>query len=402
MRRNYCRLAWLISAIIIIYSSSARGDDSPLKIFGYFQTELRQDNDSGHHSNSFLLQQLNLFLQKELAEDWTSFVNFEIVNSYSSFRDWGSFNLEEAWVSYRASEQFKIKVGLQIPEFNNLNIIKNRTPLLPYIFRPIVYETSFGEFVGLDFFTPTRAYAQIYGSIPSKGLKIDYAAYLGNNSNIRTSQQVRTAVRNNGLQSGVDTTNGFMVGTRLGIRYQGVKAGFSTTREYSNAFVGVENFLNAPASRYTYIPLVRLGGDLSFNWKDFAFEGEYINTRFTREIAPGLKVEAEFLYATLGYYVNEYLFLYGSLSQLKIDHFGVEIDSIIAPNDTVYFGYNNHTYVKLPTLGFSYTFNDRLTFKGQVLLADINETRSQPNNPAFFFRSARDIDRYAVAVSVYF
>jgi len=402
MRRSCIVSARIFLGILLITASSSRSDELPLKIFGYFQTELRQDNDSGHHSNSFLLQQLNLFLQKDLAEGWTSFVNFEIVNSYSSFRDWGSFNLEEAWVGYRAREQFKIKVGLQIPEFNNLNIIKNRTPLLPYIFRPIVYEASFGEFVGLDFFTPTRAYAQIYGSIPSKGLKIDYAGYFGNNSNIRTSQQVRTAVRNNGLQSGVDTTNGFMVGTRLGIRYKGVKAGFSTTRENYNYFAGVENFLNAPASRYAYIPLVRLGGDLSYNWKDFTFEGEYINTRFTREIAPGLKVEAEFLYTTLGYYVNDYLLLYGSLSQLKSDDFGVKVDSVITPSDTVYSGYNIHTYVKLPTLGFSYTFNDRLTFKGQVLLADINETRSQPTNPAFVFRSARDIDRYALAVSVFF
>ena len=179
MGRKEIRLVCFVLGFNIIGLCSARGEDLPLKIFGYFQTELRQDNDSGHASNSFLLQQLNLFLQRDLATDWTSFVNFEIINSYSSFRDWGSFSLEEAWVSYRSSDQFKFKVGLQIPEFNNLNIIKNRTPLLPYIFRPIIYETSFGESVNLDVLTPNRAYAQIYGSIPSHGLKIDYAGFLG-------------------------------------------------------------------------------------------------------------------------------------------------------------------------------------------------------------------------------
>ncbi len=401
MRKSCFISASIILGILLFSAAVTRSTELPLKIFGYFQTELRQDNDSGNASNSFLLQQLNLFLQRDLAEDWTSFVNFEIVNSYSSFRDWGSFSLEEAWVSYRSSEQFKIKVGLQIPEFNNLNIIKNRTPLLPYIFRPIIYETSFGESINLDVFTPNRAYAQIYGSIPSHGLKIDYAGFLGNSSNVRTSQQVRDGAGGNALQSGVDTTNGFMVGTRLGIRYKGVKAGFSTTHEKTNTFVGVENFLNAPASNNTYIPLVRLGGDLSFNWKDFAVEAEYANSRFTREIASGIKVEAEFFYTTLGYYVNDYLFIYGSLSQLRIDDFGVD-GSVDSAGDTVYSGYAVDIDVDLPTLGFSYTFNDRLTFKGQMLLADLREKRRLPNNSAVYFRSSRDIDRYALAVSVFF
>lgn len=402
MRRHSYHLMWIVLAGAILCIGKAHGDELPLKIFGYFQTEFRQDNDSGHASNSFLLQQLNLFLQKDLAEDWASFVNFEIVNSYSSFRNWGSFNLEEAWVSYRSSEQFKLKVGLQIPEFNNFNVIKNRSPLLPYIIRPVVYETSFGEFINLDVLTPARAYVQIYGSIPSHDLKIDHAFYMGNSSNVRSSEEVRSANRSSGLQSGVDTTNGNMVGLRLGLRYSGLKAGFSTTHEKSNTFVGVENFLNAPASRYTYVPLVRLGGDLSFNWKDFVAEGEYINTRFTRDIAPGLKVESEFFYVTLGYYVNEKLFLYGSLAHLKIDDFGIQIDSVISPSDTIYSGFAVDIDVDLPTAGCSYSLNDRLTFKGQVLLTDIDEKRSQPNSSTAFFRSNRELDRYALAVSVFF
>jgi len=402
MRRNISRFGGMILCIIFITASGTRADDLPIKIFGYFQTELRQDNDSGNPSNSFLLQQLNLFLQRDLAKDWVSFVNFEIVNSYSSFRDWGSFNLEEAWVSYRSSDQFKIKVGLQIPEFNNLNTIKNRSPLLPYIIRPVIYEASFGEFINLDLLTPTRAYTQIYGSIPSHGIKFDYAGYIGNSGDIRTSQQVRTSSRNSGQQSGVDTTNGNMVGMRLGIRYSGLKAGFSTTHEKSNTFVGVANYFKEPASRYDYVPLVRLGTDLSYNWKDFSLEGEYLSTRFTREIASGLNVKAEFFYVTLGYYFNDHLFLYGSISELNIDEFGIRVDSVNPPNDTVYSGYDIKTEVSLPTVGFSYSLNDRLTFKGQVLLANIDEKRSEPRNSVVFYRSRRDLDRYALAVSAFF
>jgi hypothetical protein len=401
MPKRTIRFAVIVLGLVLILNVRARPDELPLKIFGYFQNEFHQDNDSGSSSNSFLLQQLNLFLQRDLAKDWTSFVNFEIVNSYSSFRNWGSFNLEEAWVSYRSSEQFRLKFGLQIPEFNNLNNIKNRSPLLPYVMRPFVYETSFGEFFNLEFLTPQRAYLQINGSIPSHGLKIDYAGYLGNSSGVRTSQQVQSDTHS-APQSGVDTTNGFMVGSRLGVRYNGVKAGFSTTHEKSNIFVGIENFLNEPASRYTYIPLVRLGGDLSYNWKDFAVEAEYIDTRFTRDIAAGLKVEAEFYYVTLGYYVNDYLFVYGTMSQLNIRDFGIEIDSIIAPSDTVYFGYDNNTDVDLPSAGFSYTLNDRLTFKGQVVFADINQKLTRPNSSMLPILYNRELDRYAVAVSVFF
>lgn len=386
---------------LLVFGNS-RSEELPLKIFGYFQIELRQDSDSGHASNAFLLQQLNLFLQKDLGDDWTSFVNFEILNSYSSFRDWGSFNLEEAWVGNRLSEQFKFKIGLQIPEFNNLNTIKNRTPLLPYIIRPVAYESSFGEFITLDMITPARAYAQIYGSIPAHGLKIDHAFYIGNSPNVRTGQQVRSGDRSGSPQSGVDTTNSSMVGTRLGIRYKGVKAGFSTTHEKSNVFAGVEKYLNEPASRYDFVPLVRLGGDLSVSWKDFSLESEYINSRFTREISSGLKVEAEFFYVTLGYNINEHLFLYGSVSKLNFDDFGIQVDSVNPPNDTVYSGFDMNLDIDLPTAGFSYSFNDRLTFKGQVLLADLLEKRSLPNNSVPFFRSRRDIDRYTLAVSVFF
>ena len=107
-------------------------------------------------------------------------------------------------------------------------------------------------------------------------------------------------------------------------------------------------------------------------------------------------------YVTLGYYVNDYLFLYGSLSKLNIRDFGVGIDSIIVPNDTVYFGYDIDTDVDLPTVGFSYALSDRLSFKGQVLLADISEKLSRPNSSMPPFRFSRALDRYALAVSVFF
>jgi hypothetical protein len=348
-----------------------------------------------------LTQQLNLFLQKDLGQDWTSFVNFEIVNSYSSIKDWGSFNLEEAWVGYRSSNQFKLKLGLQIPEFNNLNSIKNRTPLLPYIIRPFVYETSFGEFFNLDLMTPARAFVQAYGSIPSGDVKLDYAAYLGNSGNVRTSSQIDDSDAS-APQSGTDTTNTFMIGGRVGMRYSELKAGFSATHEKLNDFAVFEDFLDLPASQYREVPLNRIGADLSFNWKDVAFEGEYISAIVDREFIRGIDVKVDFYYVTLGYYFNEWLFVYGSLSQLEIVDFEIGISSITPPADTVFFAVDSQTKVDLPTFGFSYNLNDRITFKGQVMFVDINLELSGANDDIVFDRFGRELDRYALAVSAFF
>ena len=130
-------------------SAGAQSQEKPLRIFGYFQNSFQQWTafEFRPKQNSFSLQQLNLFFQKDLGTNWTAFVNFEFLNNFSSSRQWGSANLEETWVKYRASMRFNLKLGLLVPIFNNLHEIKNRTPLLPYIIRPLAYETSFSEFI---------------------------------------------------------------------------------------------------------------------------------------------------------------------------------------------------------------------------------------------------------------
>jgi len=152
----------LLSAIIfslvpfmVVPNTFAQVKETPIKIFGYFQNSFQQWTafEFRPKQNSFSLQQLNLFFQKDLGTNWTTFVNFEFLNNFSSGRQWGSANLEEAWVKYRADMRFNLKLGLLVPIFNNLHEIKNRTPLLPYIIRPLAYETSFSEFILIFFFS---------------------------------------------------------------------------------------------------------------------------------------------------------------------------------------------------------------------------------------------------------
>ncbi|HEX2896932.1 MAG TPA: hypothetical protein VHP63_02655, partial [candidate division Zixibacteria bacterium] len=51
VRIRSLRALVLLLILVTLVIGSARSEELPLKIFGYFQTELRQDNDSGHASN---------------------------------------------------------------------------------------------------------------------------------------------------------------------------------------------------------------------------------------------------------------------------------------------------------------------------------------------------------------
>jgi len=76
-------IATLLLLFIVISDSFAQREDAPLRVFGYFQNSLQHWTVFAHQpaQNSFGLQQLNLFLQKDLGRNWTAFVNFEVLNT---------------------------------------------------------------------------------------------------------------------------------------------------------------------------------------------------------------------------------------------------------------------------------------------------------------------------------
>lgn len=280
----------------------AQADGLNPKVFGYFQSTFGYRKDIGRpvQVKTFSLQQLNLFLQKDFTVRWTAFVNFEFVNSYSSFRNWGAQNLEEAWVSFRGSEQFKLKMGLQVPAFNNLNEIKNKTPVLPYIIRPLAYESSFNEIIALEEFTPTQAFVQAYGFIPARKLKFDYAIFIGNSPNINNDFQRG--------QTGVDTTRYFLFGGRLGIRTNNLKFGISGTIDQID-FYQVAVFLGYDPAKFNHIPRLRLGSDFSLNVQKWLWESEFIRVTYDDD-HPIMNFNKGFFYGTLGRDLTERFFAY--------------------------------------------------------------------------------------------
>lgn len=365
----------------------SQSGSSDLKIFGYFQNSfVHQSNFFDQpQQNSFSVQQLNLFFQKDLAKNWRGFVNFEFLNNFSSSRQWGAANLEEAWARYRANEKFNLKLGLLLPIFNHLNDIKNRTPLLPYVIRPLVYETSFNEFVAVDEFTPGRAFVQAYGFVPFGSKKFEYAVYIGNSPNITTDPERG--------QTGIDSTDTILVGGRIGIRAGELKIGFSATNDRSSLLQGIEPFVGEPENKFKEISRTRIGGDLSYHFRKFSFESEFILVRYDDD-SPNVKINKEFYYATLGYYLSEQWFIYASYWLTREDITAVANEEIPPVFVT------GVSEITVPTIGVAYRLNDRVTLKAQFAPVD-QDAETDPGAP-IKLGGSDEFNHYSIAASIFF
>ena len=363
----------IITIFLIAYLGHGQEQENPLKIFGYFQNSFGHiTHDDQKNYNSFNMQQLNVLLQKDLLEDWTAFINFQGVNNFSAERRWGSFSIEEAWIRYRYDNHFNLKLGLQIPVFNRLNEIKNRTPLLPYVVLPLVYEDSFSEDVDIESYIPKRAFFQVYGFWSFfDNFKLDYAAYLGNSPNISRWED--------NSNSGQDTTDTILSGGRIGIRYKGVKAGFSyTSDQILNFAYQIADLDSAAQNKFktNSVHRVRIGLDFSVEIGDWTFESEYIDVLFDNQ-GTIFEMDRRFYYGTLGYQINNELFSYLSYWFLK----------------EKYEPIGTHAF-KVLTPGLAYNLSEIITLKAQFARIFFETTGFLQPNVNFNY--------YSTAVSVYF
>jgi hypothetical protein len=350
-----------LALITSVTATATRADESDINVFGFFQASLYKQKDvlTGNEPNTFTLQQLNLMLQKGLWQRWSTFINFEFTNSYSSFDNWGTFALEEAWARYRYNRYFRLRLGLLIPQFNSLNPIKNRTPLLPYIIRPLVYETSLQETFPIQEFIPEQAYVQIRGAAPvGMDVKFDYAAYWGNSPNISTNPETGN--------TGLDTTGTFLFGLRVGARHPNFKVGFSTTSDKTNQFEELEPVLDAPPGSLSEVPRYRTGLDLSIQWRSLEFWSEAIGVYYDEDV-PELDVDKGFFYMTLAYTFWEKLLVYVSYTELQ--------SNLTIPSQTEGEFVIGELTSKVPNVGLSFAFNDRVKLKAQFVEG---ETKTDP------------------------
>lgn len=381
---------FLVAVILLIpvVSVQAQSGTGGLDVFGYFQVNFdhchARSLRSMHDWNSFVLQQMNLMLMKEFTPEFSSFVNFEVTNSYASDLAWGSFSVSEAWVRYELSDHFNIKAGLLIPAFNNLNEIKNRTPLLPYIIRPLIYESSISGVFDFSTFFPQQAFLQVYGAVDAGDARVDLAVYAGNaeaafvNSS-PTNYQVR----------GLDTSTFKLVGARAGIRTGSLKFGVSGT-------IDKANMQEISIGGGTVVPLglgaitrYRVGGDLSFAIGDLGFEFEIVHVLhtlnddqnngllFLHSMQPqlGANMDKMFYYGVVNYDITEGLYAYAGYNYLRDRFFS-----------TMNYGLVSYT------VGGGYRVNESFVVKAQY-------GRYQLNDETFDLMRE---DHYILACSLFF
>ncbi len=166
-----------------------------------------------------------------------------------------------------------------------------------------MYETSFEEHVSVEEYLPTRGFVQVYGFLPSGKAKVDYAGFLGNTSQVNGNAELG--------QTGIDTSASFLVGGRLGLRYETLKLGVSASHEKTNFEGNILAVHDGPRSDFQDIPRVRVGADVSLDLMDFYLEGEWIYVGYG-EHARDIDIHKAFYYGTLGYYINPSLFIYAS------------------------------------------------------------------------------------------
>ncbi len=255
-----------------------------LFVYGYFQGiaryyELKSNpHPTVDRSFSFSIQQMNVFMFKQFDANFSAFTSLEITNSFSSEKEWGGLALEQAWVKYDRSSKFRVKAGLLIPTFNNLNTIKDRTPLLPYILRPFPYETVVEDFFKTEELAPQRAGIEVYGTLDlGRSVKLDYATYVGNVDAFVIRDAIDT------LPSGSDSTLTKLVGGRIGIRYNALKLGLSSSvdkADLSRIPVFVTDFEGVGV-----VDRIRVGADLSYMFSRFFFESELIWVHYKLDAA---------------------------------------------------------------------------------------------------------------------
>lgn len=237
--------------------------------------------------------------------------------------------------------------------------------------RPLAYETSFQDFIPVEDFAPSRAFAQAYGFLPFRGMKLDYAAYLGNSPNIASLSSADDANQ----QTGVDTTNTFLVGGRIGLSYfDDFKIGFSMTYDKTNFFEAANQLIFQSSNKlllgtnsdFGNVPRKRYGGDLSFRYKNIAFESEIIKVQHDEDIQ-NADLDRDFFYITLGYRFKERLFVYASYWDVRLDYTVAtvlkdEVQVFVVDGDII-----------LPNFGIAYSVNDRITLKAHIARADLAE-----------------------------
>jgi hypothetical protein len=226
---------------------------------------------------TFEIQEADLFFQKNITPSISALVNMQLTNNYSQEKSWGTFNMDEAWVKFSPYRALNIKVGKIVPMFNTFSQIKSKYPLIPYLLRPLIYESTISSLLDFGAWVPEHAFLQINGTIPISKVKLEYAVFGGNSEftlNSKTSY----------YPSGFDTTNYKSGGGRIGIKALGVTLGISGSYDYTRNDAVNKTIASLPASlglsKLGAVPRSRFGCDFNYSGFGITADFEYIFSKY--------------------------------------------------------------------------------------------------------------------------
>jgi hypothetical protein len=154
--------------------------------------------------------------------------------------------------------------------------------------------------------------------LPLQDLKLNYAVYVGNSEDSYIKNNLSAPSQ---FQPGQDTSKFKLVGGRIGLDYDNLKAGVSSTFDRTS-----------PGYAIGDVSRVRIGADLSFSIAGFRWESEYIKVNHSLTDAQSAtlsflhlmvspmvptSLDKVFYYGALTYNITDDLFIYGKYDYLK-------------------------------------------------------------------------------------
>lgn len=293
------RILWVCCTLVLCMAQSAlaQDDEFKLNIFGNVTSNFyafTKNNEpylqNGNLKSTFLLQQANLYLSGNVSSDWKYFVEFTF-QAESGPSNQIMFHAHQAWVEYRPSDEFGLRIGRALCPFGLFNALHSRPALYWMVFRPLPYEETgltSDEVDGMR--SEFNNGIMVSGALPiASGVKLDYNVYTGNTENV------------NGLQYDLSTTKKF--GGRVAIRTENITIGISPAFNNISAVDDV-------AQRNSFL----LAFDATIKFGNFTLISEYVNASRKFSALPGttgynprnyIENTDQFMFASLGYELNE-------------------------------------------------------------------------------------------------
>lgn len=360
-----------LSLIVLLSQIQAQSD---LEVSGFYQIQYFYiDKDKAYANEptryNANIQQLNLLFAKSFTDNVSTFINFELVNNFNFQRTWGNFSIQEAFIRMNFYDWLNLKAGIFYPRFAAFNEIKNRFPLIPYVYRPVIYEATMQQIFDFADFVPETGFLQLYGNYFIEQFSLEYALFAGNSEKSffnSASIPLFTKIQ------GVDTSDFKVFGGRLGAKaklgeYGTYEFGLSYAVDKDKETNKLLGFAPAPVRRnFGVLSRNKMAFDITANVYNFYLAAEHITVKYkptdgqknTLEQAKQLIQNAgrkgsegfdkKFYYVTLGYTFFSKLMVYGSYSFME--------------DDLIYLLTEGF---ELGSAGISFIYNDNVTFKAQ-------------------------------------